>query len=53
MNILIAELKNTLEGMHNRLSSTEKCISELEDRIMEIIQQKGRKKNKLCKMKAT
>ena len=28
-------MKNTLEGINSRLNGTEKCISDLEDRIME------------------
>ena len=35
----IAEIKNnTLEGMNSRLSDTEECINDLDDRIMELIQ---------------
>ena len=31
-----AEIKNTLKGMNSRLSNMEKCITDLEDIIMEI-----------------
>lgn len=31
-------MKNTLEGINNRLANTDKRISDLEDRLMEINQ---------------
>ena len=34
----ILEMKNTLEGIKDRLGNTEECISDLKDRIMEITQ---------------
>ena len=42
----IAGIKNTVEGMNRRLSDTEQCISNLEDRIMEIIQSEEQKEKK-------
>ena len=33
----ITEVKNTLEGINSRLNDTKEQISELEDRVMEII----------------
>ena len=38
MNDAIAEIKNTSERINSRLSDTEECISNPEDRIMEITQ---------------
>jgi len=35
----IVEIKNTLEGTNSRISNTgKKCMSDLEERIMEITQ---------------
>ena len=34
----ISEIKNTLEAINNWINDTEECISDLEDRIMEITQ---------------
>ena len=42
----ITEMKNILEGINSRLGDTEECISNLEDRIMEVIQSKQPKKKK-------
>ena len=39
-------MKNILEGINSRLGDTEECISNLEDRIMEVIQSKQPKKKK-------
>ena len=36
-------MKNRLEGINSRLSDTEECISDLEDRIMEITQTEQQK----------
>ena len=37
-------MKNKLEGINSRLGDTEECISDLEDRIMEITQSKWKNK---------
>ena len=37
MNNTIAEIKNTLEGTNSRLTEAEEWISELEDRMVEVI----------------
>ena len=34
----ITEMKNTLEGINSRWGDTQECISNLEDKIMEITQ---------------
>ena len=39
-------MKNTLEGINNRLGDREEHIGGLEDRIMEITKQNSEKKNK-------
>ena len=39
-------MKNTLEGINSRLADTEEGISNLEDRIMEIIQSEQKKEKK-------
>ena len=43
----ILEMKNTLEGIKDRLGNTEECISDLKDRIMEITQSEQQKEKKL------
>ena len=43
----ILEMKNTLEGIKDRLGNMEECISDLKDRIMEITQSEQQKENKL------
>ena len=40
----ITKIKNTLEGTNSRLDDTEKWISELEDRVLEITE--ANRKNK-------
>ena len=42
--------KNTLEGINSRISETEEQISELEDKMVEII---SKEQNKLKRMKRT
>ena len=37
-------MKNILEGINSKLDDTEKWISDLEDRIVEITHQNGKKK---------
>ena len=46
---MISEMKNTGEGINNSLDDTEKWISDLEDRIVEITQSEQQKKNKFKK----
>ena len=44
----ITEIKSTLEGLISRLDITEKQISDLEDRVVEITQtEQEKKKNKI------
>ena len=43
-------MKNTLEGINSRISETEECISELEDKMMEITSEE---QNKVKRMKRT
>ena len=40
-------MKNTLEGISSRLGHTEKHISHLEDKIVEITQSEHQKENKI------
>ena len=40
-------MKNTLEGINSRISEAEKCISELEDRKVEIIAQELNKEKRM------
>ena len=47
----INEIKNTLEKMNSRLSGTEECIRDLEDRKMEITQSEQQKEKQVKKMK--
>ena len=35
MNNMITEMKNTLEGINNRITEAEERISDLEDRMVE------------------
>ena len=39
-------MKNTLERINIRLGDIEECLSNLEDRIMEIMNQNSKKKDK-------
>ena len=36
MNNTLTEIKNTLEGINSRKTDAEECISELEDKMVEI-----------------
>ena len=36
MNNTVTEMKNTLEGINSRITETEKWISDLEDRMVEL-----------------
>ena len=42
-------MKNTPEGINSRLGDTEERISDLEDRIMEIIQSEQEKEKQILK----
>ena len=46
MNNTITEMKNTLEGINNRITEAEEWISELEDRTVEITATEQNKENK-------
>ena len=37
MNLTITEIKNTLEGTNSRINEAKEQISELEDRMVEIL----------------
>ena len=39
-------MKNIVEAVNTRLNDTEECVSDLEDRIMEIIQSEQRTEDK-------
>ena len=50
MNNIITEIKNTLEGTNSRITEAEEQVSELEDRMVEIIaeeQNKGKRMKEL------
>ena len=49
-NSTITEIKNTLEGINSRISEAEEGISELEDKMVEII---AEEQNKVKRMKRT
>ena len=44
MNNIITEMKNTLEGINNRITEAEEWISELEDKVVEEQNKEKRKK---------
>ena len=48
MNNTITEIKNTLEGINNRITEAEELICELEDKMVEIT---PREQNKEKRMK--
>ena len=45
----ITEMKNALEGIKSRLENVKEWISNLEDRIVEIIQSKQQKEQRILK----
>ena len=45
MNNTITKIKNTLEVTNSRITETEECISEQEDRVVEINAKEQEKKN--------
>ena len=47
MNNTINEIKNSLEGVNNRLTEAEKWISDLEDKIVEITTAEQNKEKKM------
>ena len=49
-NNTITEIKNTLEGIHSRISETEELTSKLEDKMVEITSEE---QNKVKRMKRT
>ena len=49
MKNIITEIKNTLETMNSRVGDTEKCISDLKDRIMETAPPEQQKENQIKK----
>lgn len=51
MKTTMPEMKNTLEGINNRLVITEKKISELEDTAVETPQNETQRENDLKKKK--
>ena len=46
MNNTITEMKNTLEGINSRVTEAEEWISELKDRMVEIIALEQNKERK-------
>ena len=49
MNNAITEIKSTLEGTNSRITEAEDSLSEVEDRMVEINEQRGKKKKDLKK----
>ena len=47
MNNTITEMKNTLEGINNRITEAEKRISELEDKMVEITTEEQNKEKRM------
>ena len=52
MNNAITEIKNTLEGTNSRITEADR-ISEVEDRMVEINEQRGKNKKELKEMRIT
>ena len=48
---MITKMKNTLERINRRLSDTEECTRDLEDRIMETTQSEQQKEKQIKKKK--
>ena len=53
MNNAITEIKSTLEGNNSRITETEDRISEVGDRMVETMKQRGKKKKELREMRTT
>ena len=51
MNNIITEMKNTLEGINNRITEAEERISELGDRMVEIIAMEQNKEKRMKRNK--
>ena len=51
MNNAINEIKNTLEGTNSRIMEAEDKLSEVEDRMVEIVKQREKKKKELKEMR--
>ena len=47
MSKTITEIKNTLEGLNNRITEAKEWISELEDRMVEITTEKWNKEKRI------
>ena len=47
MNNTITEMKNTLEGINNRITEPEEWISELEDKMVEITVKEQNKEKRM------
>ena len=47
MNNAITEVKNTLGGMNSRITEAEFRINEVEDRMVEIVKHRGKKKKRI------
>ena len=45
MKFIITEVKNTLEGINSTLNETEEWVSNLEDRLVDINQNRKKKRN--------
>ena len=53
MNNTIAEMKNTLEGINSRITEAEERISDLEDRMVEIIAIEQNEEKRMKRVGAT
>ena len=53
MNNAINEIKNTLEGTNSRITESKVRISEVEDRMVETMKQRGKKEKELKEMRTT
>ena len=51
MNNIITEMKNTLEGINSRITEAEERISELGDRMVEIIAMEQNKEKRMKRNK--
>ena len=51
MNNTIIKMKNTLEGINNRITDAEEWISELEDKMVEISAKEQNKEKRMKELK--
>ena len=51
MNSKITEMKNTLEGINNRITEAEERLSELKDRKVEITAEEQNKEKRMKEIK--